>query len=113
MRWTDWLLGQDSPGLRLVRLVSRVSWWMGWLVVLAHVGFLAIVPPALARESEVRTTLDLGSLLLAQLSPATSGLLVPFLGWAVLTALLAVHDLFSADTEDADAHEVVERAPDG
>lgn len=102
MRWSDWLLGRDTAELRLVRYMRTACSWAGWINLSAGLFYLAVVLPVVigAIDSNVRTQQSVLDVLQTQVNHAAVGWLVPFLGWGLLTALLAIHDLFAADAEE-------------
>jgi hypothetical protein len=101
MSWRDWLLGRDTDDLTIVRGFRTVVWWVAWLNLAGVVVLflLALQPPP---PMETRPPFYAESLITYLMQAIT-----PFLGWGFLTALLAIHDLFSGDEdENGDADDV-------
>jgi len=42
VRWTDWLLGRDSPDLVIVRRIRTLTWWLAWANVPVTVYLLVL-----------------------------------------------------------------------
>jgi hypothetical protein len=96
MRIPNWLLGRDTRDLTLARGVRTAVWWVAWaqLALGVFVFVLALRPrTALDPGPPVSVESYLGYLLTA---------VTPFIGWALLTALISVHDLFAGAEDDAD-----------
>ncbi len=98
MTWRDRLLGRDTPNLHMVRAMATVLWWFGWFIFGFGVIWFFVTLP---NTADSLRRMDARPIEMARgygdLFFKMTWLL---LGWAVLTAMLAVHDFLVEDASE-------------
>jgi hypothetical protein len=83
------------------RIIVRLGWWGCWVILVGQIGWFVLLAALGRSSSGISDPRDMGVVWWASQSiSVVSAVLVPFILWATLAALIEIYDQLAEDTDD-------------